>query len=64
MSECHSNQCEQDRKFIRREFNKWTTNILLQVGLETIAKYHYQYDIKTFNESNGMIMIIYFRYRE
>ncbi len=32
MSECYLTRCQQDRKQIRREFNKWTKNILLQIG--------------------------------
>jgi hypothetical protein len=32
MSECYLARCQQDRRLIRREFNKWTKNILLQIG--------------------------------
>ncbi|CAF0732667.1 unnamed protein product [Adineta ricciae] len=48
MSECYSSQCQQDRKFLRKEFRKWTRNVLLQVGLETVSKYHYECDINVF----------------
>ncbi|UJR26751.1 hypothetical protein I4U23_008066 [Adineta vaga] len=51
MSECYLNQCQQDRKFIRREFGKWTKNILLQIGLETISKYHCHHDIEIFSQT-------------
>ncbi len=32
MSKCYSARCQQERKLIRREFNKWTKNVLLQIG--------------------------------
>ncbi len=32
MTECYSARCQQDRKSARREFNKWTKNLLLQIG--------------------------------
>jgi hypothetical protein len=32
MTECYSARCQQDRKSVRREFNKWTKNLLLQIG--------------------------------
>lgn len=76
MTECYSARCQQDRKLARREFNKWTKNILLQigrinksfkkkkaihviqtfafVGLETISKNHFEFDVNLFNQSNGL----------
>ncbi len=39
MSECYLARCQQDRKLIRKEFNKWTKNILLQMG--KIKSFHF-----------------------
>jgi hypothetical protein len=50
MTECYSARCQQDRKTARREFNKWTKNLLLQIGLETIAKNHLDFDANLFNQ--------------
>ena len=50
MTECYSARCQQDRKLARREFNKWTKNLLLQIGFETIAKNHCDFDVNPFNQ--------------
>ena len=55
MTECYSARCQQDRKFARREFNKWTKNVLFQVGLETISKNYFQFDANTLPSSDGLI---------
>lgn len=48
MTECYSARCQQDRKLVRREFNKWTKNLLLQVGFETITKSQWDFDVNLF----------------
>lgn len=48
MTECYSARCQQDRKLARREFNKWTKNLLLQVGFETITKSQWNFDANLF----------------
>jgi len=53
MTECYSARCQQDRKLARREFNKWTKNLLFQIGLETISKNHFEFDINIFNQTDG-----------
>lgn len=53
MSKCYSARCQQDRKIIRRELNKWTKNILLQIGLETISKNHFEFDANSFKQIDG-----------
>ncbi len=57
MTECYSARCQQDRKLARREFNKWTKNLLFQIGLETIAKNHFNFDINLFNQIDEQIPI-------
>ncbi|UJR22348.1 hypothetical protein I4U23_025410 [Adineta vaga] len=52
MTECYSARCQQDRRLARREFNKWTKNILLQIGLETISKNHFEFDVNLFQEKD------------
>ncbi|CAF3664455.1 unnamed protein product [Rotaria sp. Silwood1] len=52
MTECFSARCQQDRKIVRREFNKWTKNLLFQIGLETITKNHFDFDVNLFNQTD------------
>ncbi|CAF1300391.1 unnamed protein product [Adineta steineri] len=52
MSKCCLTRCQQDRKIIRREFSRWSKNILLQIALEAISKDYFQYDINTFTPAN------------
>ncbi|CAF0893609.1 unnamed protein product [Rotaria sordida] len=52
MTECFSARCQQDRKLVRREFNKWTKNLLFQIGLETITKNHFDFDVNVFNQTD------------
>ncbi|CAF1648824.1 unnamed protein product [Adineta ricciae] len=52
MTECYSARCQQDRKLARREFNKWTKNVLLQIGLETISKNHLEFDVNIFQDKD------------
>jgi len=52
MTECYSARCQQDRKLARREFNKWTKNLLFQIGLETISKNHFEFDVNLFNQTD------------
>jgi hypothetical protein len=54
MTECYSARCQQDRKLARREFNKWTKNLLFQIGLETISKNHFEFDVNLFNQTDGL----------
>ncbi|CAM4919173.1 unnamed protein product [Rotaria socialis] len=49
MTECFSARCQQDRKIVRREFNKWTKNLLFQI--ETITKNHFGFDVNIFNQA-------------
>ncbi|CAF0769007.1 unnamed protein product [Adineta ricciae] len=50
MTECYSARCQQDRKLARREFNKWTKNVLLQI--ETISKNHLEFDVNIFQDKD------------
>jgi hypothetical protein len=43
MTECYSARCQQDRKLARREYNKWTKNLLFQIG--NLNKYSNQINI-------------------
>ncbi|CAF1549164.1 unnamed protein product, partial [Adineta steineri] len=52
MTECYSARCQQDRKLARREYNKWTKTLLLQIGLETISKNHFEFDVNLFNQTD------------
>lgn len=52
MTECYSARCQQDRKLARREFQKWTKNVLLQVGFETLAKNHWDINVNRFSDDS------------